>query len=281
MPKRIRIFGQKPTLTPGVCILSENGVPCPNPVASRGLCNRHRAYMLFSKQLEKYALPRQDRRNDLRPHPFPSEGLCAILENRKACTEPARRCGLCNRHYQSIWQRPDLNLADFINKQAVVYSRNSKAKPGKCVVREQTANDKIFVCDAPIHARGLCERHYKRLSSKTELFEQLADQKPVQPTYRLKQYPKDGVCVIAENDVGCSTPATRARRVCDTHYHALDRAGKLRELTDQFTKKEYVLGRKAPSAMVPGFCLMVVNGVDCTRTPKRRGLCDPCIRLIE
>ena len=37
------------------------------------------------------------------------------------------------------------------------------------------------------------------------------------------------------------------------------------------------LKKKAAAEIVPGFCIMTVNGVLCTHTPKRRGLCGSCI----
>ena len=75
--------------------------------------------------------------------------------------------------------------------------------------------------------------------------------------------------------------ATRKQRVCDRHFHALRRAGKLHELTEAFVKKKLELDRKSAADRAPGFCIMSVNGIPCTNVPKRRGLCNPCIHLIE
>jgi hypothetical protein len=281
VPTVHRILYKKSAPSPGLCILVENGVLCPKPIASRGLCGKHRAYLMHSGQLEKFGLPHQPRKRDLRRNPNPVAGLCMVIENGNACAARARPNGLCNRHYQNIWQRPDLKLEDFTAKQEIVYARNGIAKPGKCVVREQAADGRIYFCDEVTHVRGLCRSHYRKFILQPELLNHIANPIPVQSVFRLKRRPETGVCVIVENDVGCSAEATRSRRVCDKHFLALRRAGKIHELTDAFLTKKMVLERKASADWMPGFCIMSVNGVPCTNIPKRRGLCNPCIHLIE
>lgn len=281
MPTRLRILFRKPTPQPGICILVENGVPCSKPIASRGLCGKHRIYLMNKGELEKFGLPQRSRKRDLRRNPNPVSGICVVVENGNACAERARPNGLCNRHYQNIWQRSDLKLDDFITKQAIVYSRNGLARPRKCVVREQTSDGKITVCDEATHARGLCRSHYRKFILNPDLLNHIANPIPVQSVFRLKRRPEDGLCVVIENDIGCTATATRSRRVCEKHFLALRRAGKIRELTDAFLKKKIVLQRKASADWLPGFCIMEVNGVPCTNIPKRRGLCNPCIHLIE
>ena len=280
MPTRHRILGKKPTPLPGICLLVENGVPCRNSIASRGLCGKHRIYLMTHGQLEKYGLPNQIRKRDYRRNPSPLAGICGVIENGNACTECARRKGLCNRHYQSIWQRPDLKLEDFITKHEVVYSRHGLAKPGKCIVREQTSDGTFSYCDEAIHARGLCQNHYRKFILNPDLLNHIANPVPVAPVFRLKRRPESGVCVVIENDTGCTATATRSRRVCEKHFLALRRAGKLEELTAPFLNKKIVLERKPSADWLPGFCVMSVNDVPCTNIPKRRGLCNPCINLI-
>ncbi len=176
--QRTRIFTKKADPSSGLCILIEDDIPCSNPVASRGLCNRHRSYMTRKGLLETYALPRQSRRIDLKPNPNAREGICALLENDIPCKAPATRRGLCRHHYAGIWQRPDLNLNDFSKPQpTIVYARGHEVQKGRCVVREYS-DEKYSQCAGEVVARGLCKRHYRLLSQSRTLFDQIANPIP-------------------------------------------------------------------------------------------------------
>jgi hypothetical protein len=229
-------------------------------------------------ELEKYALPRQSKRQNLQRNASPIAGLCAIIENGVPCTSPARQRGLCIRHYQNVWQRGELD--QFVSKVDVI-TRNPHAKSGICVVREQMSDGVVTLCDQPSVVRGLCRHHYRKLVQTPTLFDAVANPVAAPLEFRLKTRPKDDLCVVVENGFGCTEKATRSRRVCDRHFHALRRAGKLQELTDTFLKKRLVITSKAPAERAPGFCIMSVNGVPCINIPRRRGLCNPCIHLIE
>ena len=74
MSIRPRILTKKPVQLPGICILVENGVPCRNSIASRGLCGKHRIYLMTHGQLERYGLPNQPRKRDLRRNQSPVAG---------------------------------------------------------------------------------------------------------------------------------------------------------------------------------------------------------------
>jgi hypothetical protein len=280
---RVQILTKKPEQQIGICILIENGVPCSKPVVSRGLCNRHRAYLAKNGRLEEFALPRQSRKKDLRLNPDTQDGLCRILENGNPCVTQARPNGLCNRHYAAIWQRPDLDLGDFTIRQTdLLYGRKKRVTAGICIVREMRPDGTRSHCKLKSSSRGLCRRHYRTLSKTPVLFEQIANPRRGKAKLRLKKKFKEGVCVIVADDVGCNHRATRQRRVCDSHYMALKTAGMLEELTDQFLKtRNCILERKPEEIQIEGFCIMKVNGIGCTNTPKRRGLCDACIWLIE
>lgn len=268
----------------GTCLLIENGVLCNRPIASRGLCSMHRNYLTGKGMLEEFALPRQDRKKKLELNPEALEGICRIIENGSPCQALAVRKGLCTRHYQAIWQRSDLKMEDFcINSGDIIYSRQKRPKKGMCVVCERTPEGRKQICKTSTVSgrRGLCQKHYYNLKKNPLLFEQIANPLRKKSNFRLKKEFKDGLCVIIENNVGCTNAAKKKRCVCDKHYFKLHKAGKLKELTDQFLQQTLVLERKPPEAVVEGFCLMKVNGVPCTNTPKRRGLCGSCIRLIE
>ena len=109
----VRVLTRKEAPPEHLCILMENGIPCPNPRCSRGLCDKHLQYLRTHNRLHEFALPKRSSR-DLR-HTFavkarPQMGVCRLIVNGKPCTSPAKRRGLCHRHYGAIWQRPDLRL---------------------------------------------------------------------------------------------------------------------------------------------------------------------------
>ena len=277
------VLAKKPTPAKGECLLIVNGLPCQRPVFYRGLCNAHISFLRTRRLLDQYALPAKkltDKRYDLRPNPNAAEGLCAVIENDVPCASVVGQRGLCRRHYANIWQRPDLNLEDFAkDKPAIQYSRAKTGTSG-CVVREHIGKE-FKVCGLPRHARGMCRAHYRRLQGTPALFNRIAD--PLQPKsarYQLKRQFTDGICVVVENGVGCNYPTQHPRRVCLTHLRQLTRIRKLRALTDAFMVKPYVITKRAPELIVPGFCILVVDGKHCANPVKRRGLCGACIHRI-
>ncbi len=278
-----RIFAKKLDVVPGVCLLIEAGAPCTRPVKIRGLCAAHRTYLLAAGRLEEFALPPRNRKHDLRVNPDAAEGLCRVLHAGKPCLSAARGDGICLRHYQQIWMRPDLDLADFKRRHEITFVRLKTPTAGVCVIRERTSDGRHADCADKPHARGLCQRHYHRLSANAALFEQLADPPRALPVYRLKKEPKEGVCAIIEDDAGCSNPTNRLRRICDVHQYksGLASGGRIRELTEAFVERGYVLERKPPHAMVPGFCILLVNNVPCTGVPQHRGICHNCYALVQ
>ena len=72
-------------------------------------------------------------------------------------------------------------------------------------------------CWELVHARGLCKKHYRRLSENSALFDEIADPVRDKVSYSLKKDPKSGICVIVQDGIGCTRPARKKRQVCRFH----------------------------------------------------------------
>lgn len=263
----------------GVCVVVQDGVPCARRPASRGVCGPHRILLTGLRRLDEIALPPQPLKYDLRVNPDAPPGVCRAIQNGTPCAEPARPSGLCRRHYAGVWQRPDLNVDDFRPPDPAL-SRQRAPAPGMCAVVEVSGDQRV-VCQEPAVRRGLCARHARGLKREPVALSRVADPPRRRAEFRIKRAPKLGVCVVIEDDVGCTQQATSARRVCLDHINRLRSARKLRELTDRFLAERDQVERKPEHAVVAGFCVLQTNRVPCTNTPVRRGLCNPCITKIE
>lgn len=278
---RTRILAKKLRPEPDFCLLVEDGSPCDRPIASRGLCDKHRQHLDITGRLEEFALPIQSKLLNLKPNPNPLPGRCAVFEGGLPCTAPVQRRGMCKRHYATIWRRPDLNLEEFARDEIKpILDRKKKIEDGICLIRERLADGKIAPCQEKSHARGVCHRHYKQLENDPDLMKSIADRPRKNDSFRLKRDPRPGICNAIQNDEGCTKPTTGWRRLCKNHYYNFNRLGIL-HLTDHFRGAPPVLEKKKPEDQVPGTCLMVVNGVPCRNVPKRRGVCSKCINAIE
>ncbi len=285
--ERERVISRKPDPADGVCPLVDNGVACARPVRFRGLCDVHRLYLKAVRKLETFAAPsEQSRKSVFSVDPNAPEGICWVVQDGRSCVRQARPSGICATHRSVLHKRPDLPISSFTRKSSqTVYSRRKDPEPGRCVVREcrpvpGEARGRFVPCENESVSRGLCQKHRHRLEKTPALFRQIADPIRKKTVYRIKADLRDGVCVVIEDDVGCTIPTTHARRVCDLHRTALGK-GLLRKLTDRFVGTNYSLERKPPHAIVEGFCLLVVNGVSCTNAPQHRGICHACYHLVK
>ena len=55
--RTMRVLTRRPDAGDGLCLLVVNGVPCPEPRRFRGLCMRHRQFLVRVQRLEEFALP--------------------------------------------------------------------------------------------------------------------------------------------------------------------------------------------------------------------------------
>lgn len=267
MPKIDRLLTKKRQPRPGLCILIEDGSLCSNPIASRGLCGKHLAYLRTRGLIEKYALPRRSPLKQYALKETPEEGLCRVEVDGVPCRQRATRRGLCLKHYQGIWQREDLSLDDFV-APAPRYRKNKRPREGLCLVIEDDVK-----CTRSVHSRGLCKPHYSVLASTPEGLDAWALPRLGESTYALKANPKKGRCRVAENGAGCDGEA-ETRGLCNRHYLALR---KKPELLEKYAlpprKVSHELTRKPDDQCVSGVCVVVDNGVPCTAEPERDGLC--------
>lgn len=289
---RDRILAKKREIVPGICLLIDDGAPCPAKVLYRGLCNAHVAYLRARNRIEEFALPHVDRKHTFVLSEDATREACRIIDNGVACDRRPTGSGLCSNHIRTIRERKDLRIEDYFpagytqghSRRAppadLVYARKKVPTEGICVVRERQASGSWKSCEADAVSRGLCQLHRFRLL-KLGIFEQIADPERREPVFQLKRRLRDSVCVIVEDKKGGEAPPTRKRRVCDAHYYALQRAGRLEELTDQFVAEDLVLDRKPAASLVAGFCILTVNNAPCTNPVKRRGLCGRCLWVVE
>ena len=285
---RKKTYQVNPDVTTGICCIIENGFPCSaEAVKKQSLCLRHyqalwqREKLSGDLRLEQFLTPVTFSRRKK-----PREGICVVKEETRDgkvrfCAGPAAEMGLCEKHLKILKKNPAL-----LNEIGNSLSRKRCLEKGICVIQERTERGKTITCKRKAFARGFCREHYKFLERKNPgLFEKLANPVRKKPEYRLKKEEnrEKGICVIVENDTGCNERTPRKRRLCDKHYYALQREGTLEVLTDQFIKAEkiIVLEKKPVEALVEGFCILMVNGIPCTNTPKRRGICGSCLWIIE
>lgn len=279
-PIAVRILAKKIQPEPGLCILTENGSPCPRSVDQRGLCGTHVTYLRKENRLEEFALPKVSKRYDLRPNPDAPAGVCGVLEAGIPCRAPAQRRGICKRHYAGIWQRPDLKIEDFARDSVKpTLERKKNLNPGQCVLRERLPDGRTIMCHATPLARGLCAPHYKRLEKQPELFQVLANQIKKPTEFRRKKDIRAGICQVIQDDIGCTRPTKQKPFICLNHHRLLRKVGQLPELTE-VENKILTLTKKKPEEIVEGECLASVNGHPCRNVPKRRGLCGNCLYQI-
>jgi len=278
----VRVLTTKAAPREDLCILVENGIPCANRRQSRGLCNRHLQYLRAQHRLAEFALPRQtpsDRKHTFQVKTNPDPAVCRVIVNGKPCSSPAERRGLCTKHYQSIWQRPDLKLDDFCapaSEQRRIRLRRRIPK-GVCRVRESGKD-----CLEPVHARGLCKNHYRWLrENDSSLFEQIAEPDPKAKRYTLRSRPKEGRCRVAVNGRGCPRPA-KIRGLCQHCYNVLrqkpDLLAQIALPPTEVTARRFE--SKADVTKAPVQCVILENGVPCTRPPEHRGVCGYHRKLI-
>jgi hypothetical protein len=292
---RPRIYSKNPSPQEGLCLLIENGAACNRTILYRGLCNTHVLQLKGARRLEEFALPQESRKRAFTINPAsPDPGVCRLLVDGVPCHRRATRSTLCTRHLAAIKSRKDLRLEDFVHPgfkkghsrkrlpEGIRYARQKSPTPGLCVVREQLGETGPFTyCKEEVISRGLCPKHRVRLFRWPRLFEEIANPAPKGHALKLKHRLTDGICVIVDNEVGCEEPTTKRRRVCDHHERLLKYFDLWHELTDRFFLPPVALEPRPAEARVPGFCAVVVNGVPCTNPPKRRGLCQQCLWIVE
>lgn len=278
----LRVLTKKKDPPEGLCILVENGIPCPNPRKSRGLCNKHAQYLYAHNRLDEFALPRQaarDRRHTFSVKPKTEPGVCRVIVNGEPCPAPAKRRGLCDRHYNAIWQRPDLDLNDFglpLHARERIQLRK-KIVAGVCRVRENSVD-----CTGKAGVRGLCRRHRRWLRANAPfLLEQIAAPDPKAREYTLRRNPRSGRCRAAVNGRGCSQAAA-IRGLCRRHYDVLHGRPDLFEriaLPARGTGGRQ-FEKRAEVSEHPMQCVVVENGTPCSRPPERQGVCGYHRKLI-
>jgi hypothetical protein len=274
--RKIRIYEPKREDPGDLCLLVENGEPCNRMAISRGLCTTHYVRLIREGVVERYALPcvgpRVALRKRYRVKEAPEPDLCRVMMNEVPCARPAERRGLCLRHYYAIYQRGDLRLEDFAlpNPEDLPIRRRKKPVEGECRVEEGGVP-----CRERPAIRGLCLSHYRRLEEKRpQLFEEIA--LPAQGSARitLRPRPVPGRCRAAVEGAGCSLRAV-TRGLCMHHYGVLRKNPALLAsiaLPAKFTVR-LRFERRDDAGADPGLCVVVENGVPCTRPPERRGVC--------
>ena len=272
-----RIITRKRQPQSGLCLVVDNGEPCPRQAQTRGLCGQHYQMLRARGDLTRYAAAPVDRRHVFarKPPAQQQDGVCAVIVNGTACTAAAERRGLCRRHYVAIWQRPDLTVDTFaVDAPQRRVTLRRPVVPGVCRVREDGTP-----CTASPHARGLCKRHYRWLRDRPALFDRLAEPDPGAPRYTRRHRPPAGRCRVAENGAGCPAPA-ETRGLCRRHYAILARRPELMAAIalPASRRTRRVLERLAHP--LPDTCVVRENGVACTQPVWKRGLCRRHHRVI-
>ncbi len=279
---RIRVLSTKVIPQRGICILVENGVPCAEPIDARGICKKHLTYLRAHKRLDEFALPvnTEARKHVFRLKHRQEPGICRVSVNGIPCRAPGKRRGLCVKHYQAIWQRPDLKLEDFCTPQVkgLGIRLRKVLVDGVCRVRQDGAD-----CNEPIHARGLCKKHYRLLHEQhPALFEEIAAPDPKARTLALRVRPEEGRCRVAENGQGCPE-AQWVRGICQHHYQVLRKTPELLEAiavpAREVSKRRFEKREVTPAGGL--VCVVVENGVPCSRPPEHRGVCRHHRKLIS
>lgn len=296
VPHKLRVLRRKRSPEPGVCILIDNGVPCPNPIASRGVCGKHRAWLRVHGLLEEFALPRAERKHRYELKKDPPKGVCRVVVNGVPCTAEAEQRGLCRRHHAGIWQRPDLNMDDFClppkagrgtakkkpppkRREKPRYTLRAHPQEGRCRCAVNGEG-----CSSAARVRGLCQRHYTNLRRYPELLAEIAvpPHRRITHTYERVERPESPLlcCVVIENGGRCTQPPGD-RGVCKKHRVALgnDKRYSLKDFL--LPKRQPTLRRKPRHEIVAEFCIAVEDGVPCESAPTARGLCKRHYRLAE
>lgn len=281
---QLRVLTRKHAPEPELCILVENGVPCPRPRKTRGVCVRHHTYLRAHGTLELYGLPPQSasqRRSSLAVDPGAEPDRCRVLQDGQACSSPSRRRGLCTRHYQLVWYRSkqgELALEDYV--LPLPGAREVKVRKRQ-VEGECRAHERGEDCRAPAHARGLCHRHYQLKGSQPALFLKVALPDPKARRYELRKRLVEGRCRVLEDGSGCPAAAT-TRGLCTHHYSVLRKDPELLEqlaLPSSLRPRREFARADDPSP-APLTCLVLQDAVRCTRPPVVRGLCREHHRAI-
>ncbi|MCE9635829.1 MAG: hypothetical protein K8T90_09000 [Planctomycetes bacterium] len=256
------------------CLLIEDGRPCANAVEQRGLCGRHVQYLRARGRLEEFAAPRvraEDRRHRIELKPSPEPGICRLIVNARPCVKPAKRRGLCTRHYGTLHQRSDLDMNRFALPLRSVRDVRLRRRliPGACRVRESGQ-----ACSEPMYARGLCRRHYRLKESEPALFAALAEPDPKAQRLSLRARPVPGRCRAAADGAGCGE-AAHVRGLCAHHYQVLRKnPALLAEIAvPPRTRTGPVFDRRADATRMPSECVVVENGLPCSRPAQHRGVC--------
>lgn len=265
---------------PGRCrvreVMGMDELPCPRSPGSRGVCSHHRALLKpYPKLFERIASASRRRPVRLEVDGTAPVDRCRTLVDGEPCSRPARPLGLCTKHYQSIWARPDLELEDFVLPVEVGYQLRGRIVSGECRVRERRAGARPTDCTRRALARGLCKRHYHRWQKEPAEFQGIALETERRLTRR--HHPPLGACEVAENGVGCSQRGSRTRGVCPRHKQMLRTRGLLDELFPPKARRTPKLTKRADAAIREDECVAVRDGVPCNRAPHWRGLCPACI----
>ena len=278
VPRATRVLTRQRAPAEGLCLLAVNGAACPSPTRWRGLCATHFQYLQKAGRLEEFGLPsKAGRKHVFTVKDEPDPDTCRLIANGEPCLRPAARRGLCDRHYASIWQRPDLRLDDFCVPPL----------PERVVLRADTspvtcrANEAGIGCPDRPHARGLCHRHYNLLQGHPSIFDQVASPKAPVVEYSLRNRPREGYCRIAEHGVGCGEPA-EVRGLCRRHFGALRHRLECMDAIALPATPQLKAGyEKAPDAgLGPMTCVVVENGLRCSGAPEKRGICRRHHRIL-
>lgn len=172
LPNRKAVrYSRRTRVREGRCRAAENGVGCSEAASRRGLCTHH--YDVLHKHaalLAKIALPARTMERARFARAEDAEeagGRCVVLENDERCTEQPFRRGVCGRHHTILGNHADYSLNDFYTAAPVIelaLKTPEDQADGLCRVLEDGV-----ACDVVPHARGLCRRHYRRVTGEGRL----------------------------------------------------------------------------------------------------------------
>ncbi len=265
---------------PGICRLVVNGEPCLSPGTRRGLCAKHYGsiWQRSDLSLDDFCLPPLPQRVALREHT--SAAACRASDAGVDCAAPPISRGLCHRHYALLQAHPSLLEPVALPKAPLVeYSLRHRLKEGQCRVAEHGVG-----CGERAAARGLCRRHAGALRHRPEALAAIA--LPAAPKVRIgfSKAADAGdapmCCVVVENGLRCSGPPER-RGVCRRHHKILGNHADYSLLDFYLPERPTVLSRKPPEEVTDGLCVVLEDGVPCTRPPHVRGLCKGHYRRVE
>ena len=261
-------------LQPGLCRVTEEGVPCTAPGKRRGLCVRHYGaiWQREDLDLERFAAPPLDREFRIKPNPQP--GVCRLVELGKDCAEPAHARGLCSTHYE--WLRAhDLDRFERLaepDRRHIVYGLRAHTRPGRC----RAAEDGVG-CGERARTRGLCVHHYAVLRKDSALLAAIAlpPTVPAAPAVlTVNPNPSAGICHILTDGVACTAPVEH-RGLCMQHYRKLRSSpGPGRRLADYLApERTPQLALKPEAQRAAGLCRVIEDAEPCQEQAFTRGLC--------